>query len=90
MAFWIKASGEVVTVTPENGRTFSLSELQGYVGGSIELTRTHSGRLMFIDEEGRLKGKPLNATATALYEGPDDIVGDALTCEQSELKEAED
>lgn len=59
---------------------FSLEELQGFVGGYIELTRTNDGRDMYVNEEGKLEGMPYNAKATALYRhgGADPIVGPAL------------
>lgn len=60
---------------------FSLEELQGYVGGYIELIRLNKV-LLVVDEEGKLKGKPVNMRATALYrryvKTSDYIVGDAL------------
>lgn len=37
MALWLKSDGTTVEVEPLNGKTFSLDELQEYVGGHIEL-----------------------------------------------------
>ncbi len=75
----IKANGEVNHVESK-GRTFSLEELQGFVGGLIELTRTNDGRDMYVNEEGKLNGLRLNRKATLLYRNgiADPIMGDAI------------
>jgi len=46
----------------------SLEELQQAVGGFIELvpTPTLPGHIMVVDEEGLLKGRPLNQKATLI------------------------
>ena len=43
---------------------------------------------MVIDEEGKLKGFPVNPVATALYRfgDQDPIVGDALVCEDRNIE----
>jgi len=58
----------------------NLKQLQKMVGGYIELvTSPDSKYQIVIDEEGKLKGKPFNKDATALYNNPnDEIVGDAV------------
>lgn len=65
-------------------RELTLEEAQEFVGGLIEVLRLPDGSLMVIDEEGKLKGKPVNLKATqiahearAIFPG-DVIVGDAL------------
>lgn len=99
MATWIKASGEEEEVAPARGRTFSLQELQRYVGGYIEIQALSDGRMMVLNEEGKLRGFELNRKATALYrvnvkigeleilreEYPDDVVGDVLICGPREV-----
>jgi hypothetical protein len=54
-----------------------LEELQKAVGGYIE-TVSRAGFVLVCDEEGRLKGKPDNETASRLV--GISIVGDALVC----------
>lgn len=80
----IKVDGSETAITPKNEKKFSLEELQGYVGGHIELTRTNKPvRDMYIDEEGKLKSKPINVKATELYQygNHDPIVGDVVVIE---------
>lgn len=92
MATLIKHTGEVSQVTPNNGKTFSLEELQGFVGGYIELIKLHDGKLMFLNEEGKLKDdlkNKLNKTATLLLIDAgglpgDYIVGDVIICNNKE------
>lgn len=78
-------------VEPENGKDFSLKELQGFVGGHIEIVPLTKDRLMVVNEEGKLKGLPLNLVATEIYNNEsfcatDTIVGNALVCKRSEVK----
>lgn len=86
MAKWIKASGEVIDVTPKNeGKTFTLEELKEYVGGWIECVYLNKHQVLVINEEGKLLNLPYNAIATEAYRlafqpNNDCIVGDALLC----------
>jgi hypothetical protein len=69
----------------------SLETLQAAVGGYIEIVKLHDGKYLVIDEEGKIKDKPRNETATLIYlEGRrhtfDVIVGDAVLCTRKELK----
>lgn len=59
---------------------FELEELQEAVGGHIQIVQGRvSEMLMVIDDEGKLKGKPINRRATILYAPEYDfIVGDAI------------
>lgn len=63
-----------------------LEDMQALVGGYIETVGAQSlGRplWMVIDEEGKLKGKPINLFATRIYRNPIDvIVGDAFICKE--------
>jgi len=68
---------------------FTLEELQGLVGGLIQIINLPDGRLMVMDEEGKLKGKPRNRTATklameVLFEG-DYIAGDAVIIRSDQI-----
>lgn len=83
MAQIIKTTGEIIETQPSNGTDFSLSELQAIVGGFIEVVHLSDGRLMVVNEEGKLEGLPINEKASQLY--PDLIVGDVLVCEYYEI-----
>ena len=89
MAQIIKTTGEVVEVSPKNGKDFSLEELKAIVGGWIEVVSLHDGRLIVCDEEGKLKGKDRNHKATDLYRltllTNDFLVGDVLVCNDNEI-----
>lgn len=56
-------------------------------GGYIQIVATTDGRLMVVDEEGKLKGMRLNMAATELYVygAADPIVGDALVCDHGQI-----
>ena len=85
MAQIIKADGTKIDVEPKNGRDFQLSELQKVVGGYIETVNTIDGRLMIVNDEGKLKGLPFNQEATKLIRY-DVIVGDVLVCSRKQIR----
>ena len=90
-AIYIRANGITRKVSPKKGGKFSLQELQGFVGGYIEILNLHDlgygDKLMVLNEEGKLMGLPYNEAATILYrnsvcwDGHDYIVGDVLLCD---------
>ena len=94
MAEHIKADGARAQVQPQDGRTFSLQELQAAVGGYIEIVGLADGRYMVLNEEGKLQHLEVNAEATRLARsriGADDyIVGDVLVCTDRELEGEEE
>ena len=59
----------------------SLSDAQKFVGGWVEGVQVNDG-ILIIDEEGKLKDKPVNEVASKMYAdkyGDEDIiVGDAI------------
>ena len=77
-SYHLKANGEAPLVEPK-GETWELKELQALVGGYIEIVAApnHPGRVLVINENGKLIGLPFNKNATALstYEP---IVGDVV------------
>lgn len=81
-AFIYKVNGEIIPVTPINKKSFTLGELQDIVGGYIQVIALQDGRLMILDEEGKLYGKSRNNTATNVAKDTlfnnDYIVGDVL------------
>jgi hypothetical protein len=67
--------------------SLTLTRMQHLVGGYIEVVRIDggAGAILVVDEEGLLKQKPLNVTATRLYRGTPPrhtgvIVGDVIQC----------
>lgn len=56
-----KADGQLILVKPENGKAFTLKELQTAVGGYIQAVRPLDKRSnLYVDEEGLLKNLPPN------------------------------
>ena len=80
-------------ITPANGRTFSLPELQALVGGYIEALRTEDGGWLFINEDGKRLRLVPNPVATEFMRNrlrPDDyIVGPAVVCSPQEAGDGE-
>lgn len=85
-AYIIKTSGEKKEVKPKNGTDFKLAELQAIVGGYIEVVPTKDGKIMIVNEEGKLHGLELNPKATELLGFPDIIVGDVLVCDDDMVR----
>jgi len=81
MATIIRADG-----TRAETSAVSLKDLQTVVGGYIEIVSIGGGGYIVLDEEGKLKNKPLNVIATELYNNQNDvIVGDVVVCSQAEI-----
>lgn len=80
----------VEDVEPRNGRDFSLSELQQYVGGYVEIADLMDGRIMVVNENGLSDGLPINPLATSIFQeqtGSDDIiVGSVVVCDAEQVK----
>lgn len=84
-----KSNGEEVSVTPANGETFTLKELQDIVQGYIEIITLSNLLIMVINEEGIIKELPMNIKASqiaASYNRGSFIVGDVLVCPSSMVK----
>ena len=80
-------NGEYQTIiynTPEH--TPTLEQMQEFVGGYIQIVTNKAGDQFIIDEEGRLKGKPVNPDASEMWLGEDwsesddfkNLVGDVM------------
>ena len=85
----IRVDGTREPYPPKNGRDYKLPELQKAIGGGfIQVVKTLDGRIMVLDEEGKLKGFPVNPAATALYVHGllDPIVGDVLVCQDKNIE----
>ena len=90
MAQIIKVDGTVVETEPANGTDFKLAEMKAVIGGGyIEIFALSDGRLMVLDEEGKLKRFPRNPKATELARDRlmygDFICGDVLVCDDHQI-----
>jgi hypothetical protein len=65
----------VEKVNPENGKKFTLQELQTFVGGYIELV-PGARPLAYCNEDGRRKQLPFNALASQQFQ--QHLVGDVI------------
>jgi len=78
----ISTDGTEQVVTPKNGKTFTLEELQECVGGYIEMISLDKETAMFLNEEGKLNNLPFNHKATEVAQHrlrPSDfVVGNVL------------
>ena len=85
----IAIDGTTTEISPAHGHHFKLQELYFLLGCRyIEIAHLDDGRLMIIDEEGKLKaGHRINQKATDMYRpSVDYIVGRALVCDASMLE----
>ncbi len=85
----IRVDGSREAYPPADGRHYTLEEMQRAIGGGyIEIVHTKDGRLMVLDEEGKLKRFQVNQVATALYVygNQDPIVGDVLVCDEANIE----
>lgn len=62
MAFILRVDG-----TTEEIKNTKLETLQEAVGGLIQIVTTEKGQDIVVDEEGKLKNKPVNEMATQLW-----------------------
>ena len=97
LAKLIFPDGNVTDIEPKDGKIFQYRELSDYIGGYLEIIRPpgRRGALLIVDEEGKLKGLPLNRVATLLWiEGcepgsareTDYVHGTAILCHASQLE----
>jgi len=89
MATIYKTNGTEVEIQPQNGKDFTLQEMQDIVGGYIEILPI-GDYLMVINEEGKLNGLGINKKATDIFLSYylysfDIIVGDVLVCEANQI-----
>jgi len=89
MATIIGVDGSEREVSPGNGHSFTLEEMQGFVQGYIQILGLPDGRVIVMNEEGKLKGMRYNLKAT-LYARQagialdDEAVGPVLLCSREE------
>tara|TARA_Y100001951_G_C11102291_1_gene162735 strand:- start:147 stop:401 length:255 start_codon:yes stop_codon:yes gene_type:complete len=77
----------MTNITVFTDKAPTLEELQKLVGGYIEVVESLDGEAdIVLDEEGKLKGKEVNESATKLWLGDDKadwfdvLVGDVAVC----------
>jgi Domain of unknown function (DUF3846) len=77
-----------IEVLPANRKKFTLEELQGFVGGYIELLWTVDNQRMYVNEDGKSMGLEVNRAATDLLapKYQDRVVGNALICGRNEVQ----
>ena len=85
MATIIKINGETENIEPENGKIFTLKELQQVVNGLIEIVYLNEDKLMIVDEEGLLKSNPMiNREASNIANQP--IVGQVIIINRDQIE----
>lgn len=85
----LKIDGTSVDVVPRNKKDFQLDELQGIVGGFIEILYLSKTQIMVVNEEGKLDDLPYNHLATLACHMAgirDVIVGNVLVCDTKMVK----
>lgn len=90
-AVLIKEDGNTQPIEPNNGLSFELEELQGLVGGTIEIIYLTKDTILVLNEEGKINGKCLpNPAATAFFQmafdTEDEIYGEVVMCDNSLVK----
>ena len=85
MAVKLTTTGQTI----ELGYNPTLSILQEAVGGYIEGVPIENG-YMYVNEEGKMQGLPVNVLATNLIDFDDIIVGDVVILEVGEGEDDED
>lgn len=82
MAQIIRSTGEVEEVTLSE----DIADIQKIVGGFVEMICLPDKRLMLVDEDGKMKGLPINKVATEMYAPQwDTVVGDVIVCTRKEF-----
>ena len=80
MALIIRVNGGQQTINKP-----SIQDLQNAVAGWVETIRVpFTGKLMAVNEEGRLHQLPLNVSASTM--ALKEIVGDVVLCDPNELE----
>ena len=91
LATLIYPTGKITAVTRDNGTAFTATEIHALVDASLVCVCLRDGRIMWIDDEGKLKGKQPNMGATFLaldvLQSGDVIVGNAVITTLAEAGE---
>jgi hypothetical protein len=76
----IKVNGDVT----DNFTADTLKEKQDAVGGYIEVVATRTGKVLIVNEEGRMKGLKKNNKASEI--AGFDIVGDVICLDRKDYQ----
>lgn len=74
----------MIATRPDNGTDFSLEELQGIVGGYIQIVQCPDDMMMVVNEEGLPLNLPVNPVASLFARQY--IVGDVLYCRKDQVR----
>lgn len=85
MATHLRANGVTKVIFPQD-EVFTLEELQGLVGGYIEVVSIPDlkNSKLVVNEDGQLMGLPVNAMASSLLRQM--VAGDAVVVHPDEWK----
>ena len=87
MAKLIKANGDIIEIEPKDKNSFTLKEMQDYVGGWIEVIYLSSGEMMVLNEHGKINDLPINQKATEIYGSREDyIAGNVMIINRNQIK----
>lgn len=85
----IKTDGTIKSVSPKNGKRFTLEESQLFVGGLVNaIYLDKAGVYMLYNESGELIGLEVNKKATKLFErfdGGSEVLGDVLIVQKDQM-----
>lgn len=87
----IVPNGRTCIVAPSIGNTYSLKDLQDMVNGFVEFIHSYkTNEVLVVNEEGMLKGLPINKKATEWFRANDAfgkgfIYGNALLTTNDKL-----
>lgn len=85
---FLRHNGQRKEISPQNGKEFSLKEMQEYVGGFVEYVGLGDETLI-VNEDGKSQKLPVNKAATKMYldfyKASDFIVGDVILIKSKDL-----
>ena len=85
MAKILRVNGDREDIEYEGPKeTLTLEQVQKVVGYVEVIKVPNSHNILIVDEEGKLKNKPINVTASKLAQ--QEIVGDVVLCTYLEFK----
>ena len=93
MARIYETNGTIRPADPENGKDFSLAELNAIVGGYATISVLPDGNLLICNEDGESLNLPFNANATNIIQGfsmsqqfnRGQVLGDVLVCTPDQI-----
>ena len=91
-AIFVNTDKESEIINPKNNKDFKYKELTDLIKGNLEIVNlTGIGKILILDEEGKIKNLPINEVATTLYKTnylntEDIIVGNVIICNPNMVK----